>query len=473
MKKYLTYILIFLLSLTNTLTSSLLASPIASASLATEVNIQVTDTGQDLLSPPQLSADSAVLIDQESAKVLYGKSEQDLKYPASTTKILTALLAIEYGSLDDIVTVGEEISMIPWDSSKAYLEIGERISLNDLLYGLMLNSGNDAANTIAVYVARKVKGQGLSIEEALDYFSKMMNKRAKEAGAKNSNFVNAHGYHDNDHYTTALDMAMITRAAMEHDVFCKIVTTQTVQNAYCESGEPRRWRNTNRLIMENSDEYYEYATGTKTGYTGSAGNCLVSSANKDGLRLISVVLKAEPDKQWADSKGLLEYGFSNFTCTKLLEKGSIAETLPVVEYAEDDWGSLPLMVATDTQDQVIEKKLLPKIKKEIIWDEKVLADGNRPNSLPRIKAPVYKDQKVGEIQYLLEGEVIAKAPLVATREVKAMGFTEKPVTEEKSLLNYLVIIVFLISGYILLRLRISRLRRKRRRYYYLNNIGRQ
>ncbi|MFA7164082.1 MAG: hypothetical protein WC097_08015, partial [Eubacteriales bacterium] len=94
-------------------------------------------------------------------------------------------------------------------------------------------------------------------------------------------------------------------------------------------------------------------------------------------------------------------------------------------------------------------------------------------SLPRIKAPVYKDQKVGEIQYLLEGEVIAKAPLVATREVKAMGFTEKPVTEEKSLLNYLVIIVFLISGYILLRLRISRLRRKRRRYYYLNNIGRQ
>ena len=162
---------------------------------ASDIDISVIEGQQpNLTFPGQLSAAGAVVIEQSTGKVLYGKYEDRRLYPASTTKILTALLAAEYGDLDETIVVGEEILLAALDGSKAGLEENEEITLRDLVYGLLIHSGNDAANTIAVHIARRVSEKNLPVEEALEYFANMMNERARKAGAQNSSFVNAHGY---------------------------------------------------------------------------------------------------------------------------------------------------------------------------------------------------------------------------------------------------------------------------------------
>ncbi|HZK33881.1 MAG TPA: D-alanyl-D-alanine carboxypeptidase family protein [Bacillota bacterium] len=465
MKKYITTIIIVFVTLNicSIFAIAPLANTLDTGAISNDVLIDAKD---ELLPPPILAAESAVVIDRESGEILYSKRPYEIRYPASTTKVLTALLTIEHGDLSDIVTVGGEVNIIPWDSSKAGLYPSEEISVEHLLYGLMINSGNDASNTLAVYIARKVSGQELPMQEALEYFNGMMNTRAREAGAENSNFTNAHGYHDPHHYSTAYDLAMITRAAMDHDLFCQVVITPSVETVYWQNGEPRYWANRNRLLLENNKEYYQYATGTKTGYTGSAGNCLVSSASKDGLDLISVVLKSDPENQWSDSRSLLEYGFWNFTRTCLIEHGSIAETLPVEQDSGNPLGSLPLMVAGETTEKIINKNDVHKIERTIIWNQTVLADSQGSDGLPRLKAPVKKNQMVGELRYILDGEVIAKSPLIAVREIQAIGFVEKFQSDDTNRFDYLVLILVILCGYILVKVILARIKRKKRRYYY-------
>jgi len=414
--------------------------------------------------PPSLTAKGAILIELTTGKVLYGKNPDEKLYPASTTKILTAMLAIELGDLQDTVTVGEEVNMIPWDSSKAGLLPGERMTLEHLLYGLLLSSGNDAANTIAVYIARKVGGDDLSVSDALAYFSRLMNARARQAGALDSNFVNAHGYHDPDHYSTPYDMAMIAREALKLDIFRKVIATTTMRSAVLENGNPRYWVNTNKLIHQNNKEYYEYATGVKTGYTGEAGSCLVASASKDGMELVSVVMKSASDHQWGESRGLLEYGFNNFVRVELFKKGSIAETLPVENYAADDWGSLAVEITGETMEVVVSKADLAVIERILKWDEDLVTYDQ--GSLPRLKAPVKKGQVVGSLKYMLNGELLGQSPLAASRDVKAPVPVDTATPGGIRLINYLVMAACIISAYMLYRMTIARLRRRRRRYYY-------
>ncbi len=423
---------------------------------------QAAETGGS----PLLTAQGAILMEVNTGKVLYGKNPDEKVYPASTTKILTAMLAIELGNLEDMVTVGEEVKMIPWDSSKAGLYPGETLTLEHLIYGLLLRSGNDAANTMAVYIARKVGGKDLSISEALAFFSSLMNARAKQAGAVNSNFVNAHGYHDPDHYTTPRDMGLITLEALRLDFFRKAIATTSVKSGVLENGNPRYWVNTNKLIQESNREYYEYATGVKTGFTEEAGNCLVASATKDGMELISVVMKCAYNDQWSESRALLEYGFNNFVRLELFKKGTIVETLPVDDYAADDWGSLALEITGESTEVVVSKAELAGIERILEWDEDLLSED--AGVLPRLKAPIKKGQVVGRVKYMLSGELLAQSPLAAARDVKALEQVEPPDTSDgKSLINYLVMAACIISAYMLYRMTVARIRRKRRRYYYL------
>lgn len=249
-----------------------------------------------------LEAAGAIVIDQETGDVLYEKDALQQLYPASTTKILVALLAIEQGELDRLITVGEEVSLISDDSSRAGLRIGEQLTLRDLICALMLPSGNDAAYTIAVQIAREKSGDlSLDSRQAVALFVELMNRRARQAGAKNSHFVNPDGYHDQRHYTTPWDMALIAREAMQETFF-----RETVAMKYYES---RGWKNTNKLLDPASPHYYSSATGVKTGYTSAAGHCLVSSASKDGAEVIAVVLGSSETGQWTDSVSLLEKGF--------------------------------------------------------------------------------------------------------------------------------------------------------------------
>ncbi|MCM3766730.1 D-alanyl-D-alanine carboxypeptidase family protein [Neobacillus niacini] len=264
-----------------------------------ELKLQETDNRSIFI-----RGEAGLLLEMDSGKVLYEKNKHKRLFPASTTKILTALLAIENGNLDQQITVGKEVRVKTPGESTAWLREGQVLTLRELLAGLMLPSGNDAARTIAIYTA-KTKGGQLSEEEALDYFVDMMNERAKKLGAENSHFMNPNGLHHPNHYSTAHDLGLIAKAAMANPAFKDIVSSKIF------SDERITYQNRNQLLDDNGPFYFEGANGIKTGFTNEAGYCLVSSAERNGSRFIAVVLKSDKDNIWNDSISLLEKGFAS------------------------------------------------------------------------------------------------------------------------------------------------------------------
>ena len=248
------------------------------------------------------SARSAILMDMDSNRILYEKNIHEKRSVASISKIMTAVIAIESGKLDDKVIIGDEINKSY--GSGIYIKVGEEMTLRDLIYGLMLRSGNDAALAIAKYV-------GGTIED----FVKMMNKKASEIGMNNTEFHNPSGLDQEDgNYSTAYDMALLTSYAMKLDEYKKITGTKkytltTNKNVYS-------WINKNKLLS-----IYKYTTGGKTGFTEIAKRTLVSTATKDNTNLVVVTLNDGND--WQDHQNLFEYGFNNYTNLKILEKGNI------------------------------------------------------------------------------------------------------------------------------------------------------
>jgi len=260
---------------------------------------------------PNINSKSAIAMDADSSIVLYNKNIDKKIYPASTTKILTAILAIENLSLDKNVVVSKTAVQIPWDSSSVYLREGEIISINDLLYCLLLNSGNDAANVLAEAVSGDIST-----------FVELMNTKAKELGCTNTHFNNAHGYSDDNHYTTALDMAKIFSYCVQNDTFTKIISTKSyIVDKTNKTDEKRYLSNTNRLILKKEDSvyarYYEYCIGGKTGYTDEAGRTLVTFGKKDNKTVVIAVFGASAsgsvDVRYTDAINLFEYSFNNFS----------------------------------------------------------------------------------------------------------------------------------------------------------------
>lgn len=263
-----------------------------------------------------LQGTAALVMDRQSGKVLYGHHETMRMYPASTTKILTALILLENANPDELVTVGPEVNLRTEGESSAGLTEGDSLRVRDLVAAMMLPSGNDAARTAAVYVAkRKNSQQPLSTEDAFTYFAELMNRRAEEIGARKSHFVNPHGLHDPDHYTTARDMGMIAREAMNNQSFRSIVGESTYTADIKGKGE-QVYQNRNQLLQnqnENQEWSFQGANGVKTGYTEKAGFCLVGSANRRDTELISVVLHSTKLGVWEDTVRLLNYGFQQQT----------------------------------------------------------------------------------------------------------------------------------------------------------------
>jgi serine-type D-Ala-D-Ala carboxypeptidase (penicillin-binding protein 5/6) len=251
-----------------------------------------------------VSASSAVLMDQESGRVLYGKNAHEKKRIASITKIMTAILAIESGKLEKMVQVSARATRA--EGSSVYLKPNEKIKLEDLVYGLMLRSGNDTAEAIAEYVGG-----------SLDGFVYLMNSKAKEIGMANTNFANPHGL-DNfeNHYSTAYDMALLTRYAMQNEKYQVISGTKIHKAPNPEEKWDRVWRNKNRLLSK-----YKYTTGGKTGYTKRAKRTLVTTATKGDMDLISVTLNAPDD--WNDHISMFEYGFQKYDLVEVISKGKI------------------------------------------------------------------------------------------------------------------------------------------------------
>ena len=269
--------------------------------------------------PPAISSVSAILIDANSGRVIYEKNANKKMYPASTTKIMTCILALEKSNLSDIVTVGDLTSKGVSYSVNMNLAYGETLKLEQLLYGMMLRSSNDAAVVIAEHVSGSVANFGIE-----------MTNKAKELGATSTNFANPNGLFDKNHYTTARDMSLIAKYAMKNVKFRDIVSTIRYSIPATNKRELRDYiANGNQLIWKGGQYKYPYAIGIKTGYIPQSGNCLVSAAKKNGVELIAVVLKANGKVMYTESTKLFNYGFDNFSKKNVMTKGQIVTTASV------------------------------------------------------------------------------------------------------------------------------------------------
>lgn len=342
-----------------------------------------------------MSSEAILIMESSTGKIIYEKNGYEQKYPASTTKILTAILAIEHCNLDEMATASEfAISSIPSGYSTANIQIGESLSVRDLLYALMLQSANESA----VVLAEHISGS----QEA---FADLMNQKAEEIGCKNTHFVNPNGVHDEDHYSTAYDLALIAKYAMQNETFREIVKTTsfTLPATSAYPSNTRTYTNTNNLIIYDNrnrpdNYYYEYATGIKTGYTSAAKNCLVSSAEKNGIEYICVVLGASItygnsgsiSARYVDTINLFNYAFDNYSFRKLKFANTNIQTIEI-ENATKDTKNLDLLIANDIDIFVsIDNQDNSNIEPEIILKE-------------GLQAPIAKGDIVGTISYEVEG----------------------------------------------------------------------
>ena len=342
----------------------------------------------------ELYAQSALLLDAENGRVLFEKNGYTQMPMASTTKIMTLIVALEYGNLDDIVTVSHYASTMP--DVQLNIKEGEQYYLRDLLYSLMLESHNDSAVAIAEHIGGSVEG-----------FAALMNEKARDIGAYCTNFVTPNGLDNEEHYTTAFDLALITRYALEKEAFIQITNTRSY--SFSEVNGARSFQISNRNAFLDS---YDCAIGVKTGFTGNAGYCFVGAVQKDGKTLISVVLACgwPPNKtyKWHDTKLMMDYGFENYTYQQVLTntyqqlpKVSVLNGLNENEvgvYYTEEIG-LNMAQAYESVDYII-------------------------NLPAEVEAPVKKNAVIGSIDVYIGDHFYRKVNLYADRYVKRIQYSE-------------------------------------------------
>ncbi len=265
------------------------------------------------ISNPSISVDAAaaILFDANTKKVLYYKDAVVPMFPASTAKLLTTLTALKRCGLEEQVTVGDEITMIATDSTTAYLQQGEILTIKNLLSAMLLPSGNDAAYVTAAYVGRKsLQNPQAAKEEAIAEFVRLMNLEAAELGVKNSCFKTPDGYDAIGQYTTAYDMGLIGIAAAENDIITEVCLKSSSRNVLV-SGEDVTWTNTNKLITRYSGQYYSNAIGLKTGTSTMAGRCLIGAAEDGEKKVVCVIMDSSATGRWEDAITLLKYGLNH------------------------------------------------------------------------------------------------------------------------------------------------------------------
>lgn len=319
------------------------------------------------------SARSAILIERETGRVLLSCHPHETLPMASTTKVMTALMVLEYGRLDEVVTVGRNAYGVPGTS--IYLSLGEQITLHDLLYGLMLASGNDAAVAIAEHIGGNV-----------ETFCRMMTERAAQLGCTDTVFLTPHGLPKEGHFTTAHDLVLIAREAMSHDLFRQIVSTKRASIPWEGRNYQRILNNKNKLLST-----YEGATGIKTGYTKAAGRCLVFGAKRDGLEVIGVVLHCS---DWFDEAArLMNLAFDRYEMFTAFDEGETVRVLPVEEGTQET----VCIVCGGRLTAAVSKGTVPVLEFDL--PETVMAGQEQGSA-------------VGEARLLYEGQTLAAAPLI-------------------------------------------------------------
>lgn len=359
----------------------------------------------DEVASPDISSPAALLMDTASGKVLYEKNMNEKRYPASLTKVMTAIVVLENCDLSSIATVSYDAVMsLSSGYVTANLQIGEELTIEQLLYVLMVGSSNDAAIVLAEHVSGSIEA-----------FAELMNQKAEEIGCTSTHFVNPNGVHDENHYSTAYDLALIARYAMNNETFRTLVSTTSyklpITNKY--DREDRVFTTTNSLLIVNNNArednyYYKYATGIKTGFTTPAGNCLIASANKGNLELITVVLGAGQtsnglSQRYLDTKALFDYGYDTYTLREVIKAGNTVQTVSISNATRD----------TKKLDAVIENDVYVLIKQEdknsALLPEITLNDN--------LKAPIKKGDIIGSVSYTVEG-ITYSENLLASSDVK-------------------------------------------------------
>jgi D-alanyl-D-alanine carboxypeptidase (penicillin-binding protein 5/6) len=335
--------------------------------------------------PPPITAKTAIVMDAATGKVLFSKNAEERMYPASTTKIMTLIIALERGNLDDIVTASANAANT--EGSTLWLAAGEKEKLSDLLYGMMLVSGNDATVAVAEHIAGSVAN-----------YAKLMTEKAHAIGAVNTNFVNPNGLPDPNHYTTAHDLARIAAYGYTIPMFREIVSTKHHIMPWPGKGCDRDLYNENRMLW-----LYKGADGVKTGYTEAAGRVLVSGAERNGIQLITVVM--DDEHMWEDSTALMNYGFSQIKPETVFKSGEIYKTIRVTNGKLDH---IALVTA---------KELVLPLGKNDRNEFKTEADV--PAS---VEAPLKKGQKVGTVRVYYKGKDVEDIDLLAGQAVERKSF---------------------------------------------------
>ena len=379
-------------------------------SFATVAHGEYDPAKPELLTSTDLTAEAVILIEERSGEVIYEKNADIPMYPASTTKVMVAYLALMYGNMEQIVTISPTAMDVPSDSSLVPLALGQQVKFRDLLYAMMVTSGNEASNAIAETISGNIPN-----------FVALMNKTAQVFGCTNTHFNNTHGYHDESHYTTARDMAIIAREAMKIDEFRKIAKTVRMTLPKDNLEGDRRLRSKNWFLqeIEGSESYYPYGTGIKTGTTDAAGECYVGAATKDDVSFISVVLNADSDTaRFTDTIKLMEYGYAQISSVSIKELFLLnPTTVDVAYYADDDpyMGKLSLSL-----------RLLSQQGPDTIVTTPDKIDG-LSESLNRITtteytrsfdAPIKKDEVMGLLYYTNEKNETTTYEMVASRSVQ-------------------------------------------------------
>ncbi len=346
-------------------------------------------------------SDSAILMDFKTGTILYSKNSNEKMYPASTTKILTAIIALEECNLDDMVTVSKSaISVIPPGYSSANLLESEQISVKDLVTVFLVHSANDAGYVLAEHISGSI-----------DEFANLMNKKATEIGCKDTHFTNPSGIHDENHYTTSYDLSLIARYCMLNKNFRNIVSQKSCTINRTNKSDVRTYKNTNDLINPSSKYYLEECVGIKTGYTSQAKNCLISACSKNNLALICVVLGSNQmsngeSSRYQDSINLFKYGYSNYSVKTFANKDDIIKNIEVKNGTKE----------TRNLDLILEDSISGLLKNgENIPDASITLNDN-------ISAPIAKGTVLGTISYNIDNMQYTKN-LIASHDVNKDDFT--------------------------------------------------
>lgn len=386
-----------------------------------------------------VNSPSAIVFNVNTGKILYEKNAYEKRYPASTTKMMTAILTLENCNLNDTATVSSSAVILPPEYLSAHLQVGEVLTINDLLHLLLIVSSNDAANVLAEHVAGSVSN-----------FSTMMNDKAKEIGCLNTHFVNANGVHDVNHYSTAYDLCLIANYAMKNETFRKLVSTDSYIVPATNKYEERKLTNSNALLHQVNEKtktkniyYYKYTIGIKTGYTNQAKNCLVAAASKDGTEFISVVLGSKLNEvdnnseRFADSKKLLETAIDNYCMFPVKSKNDLITTVKIqnaLPWKKD----LNLLLEDDISLLLENKDINLSIQPEIkLFEEK-------------FNAPISKGDILGTATFTYN-ETSVTSNLIAAQDV--------PTNEQ---FNKTLKIIGIIFGIIILRILVVKNKKKKR-----------